>query len=938
MPAAMKLPLSARGAREKGYPANDIVSPLTPWIPTTEVMSNHFWIFFSSVDGFDKKIVLLQENPMISDLIIPHCTARDIDLNDYRVVDVIGSTVSMNTPARSIVKRIVFLILKEPEVPVVAPRPLPRCSKAFKHIQILYDPETKRFKGEPKDEWKRLISVLRVNYSEEELETNPDIALDFIHSKSPLKSCDTRLTISINEETKEPEAKPAYMWEKTVEQGLLEGNEEKMLLHNPLLARQTWERAHVNPDLTPTNELFCKQMSVEGWQPNFPVLVIPDFQASPLCFEEGAPPGYEGENIWFNSALPSKLSKLAKVKEDEEHFDNDWMRYLLLKEDCFSDQDDFKVRAKKFDSENSWSEFYSEQKFHSFKTVSTTIKNLQCIGYRPNENLLVLPYDWRLSLLHLEERDGYFTELCKHVEEFFSRLGKPIVFLGHGMGNKLIQYFLWLMHERKGKTWLDTHIHGWVAAGSPWLGIPYAVGALMFGDQMGIDSVVSKKDSIIFHRSLGSAAMLLPGDPEQLSENSKLQGEGFLYARGYYPDRTCNKKTHTMVPYKDMWNVTGNANVGIIQEEYYNSDPFYGSKFLRPPPISRLWNVYGTNVDTPCTFFCKVDPTGEWKLDVDYNPKLPHHVTRGGVAYETKVTPQKILKDDDDADYYRSGDGVATYESLTYPHAAWAQSIPMLKQIELDGCTHRKMLQSEPFLKMLVQTVCLKDLSRRFPAILRRAVSKGHSPSKVTPFLDDSEKSNLGADKRLEMSRSSDSSLVADLSAFPPKQGPWRTLIPTQSIPPGYIWVITPTKESPSEGDYEGMIQEASGTVMKIITKQLLKYNLDFEDLHVITKDVNDADVNLNMEASSIAPGVVITRVYGDKDSKKEQAEIWVKTNETTGKLEGFPLEAWELIFEVGKREGFSDLDLLENIELSQSLFLKLENVKAFQILTCLKT
>jgi hypothetical protein len=47
-------------------------------------------------------------------------------------------------------------------------------------------------------------------------------------------------------------------------------------------------------------------------------------------------------------------------------------------------------------------------------------------------------------LRHLEERDQYFTKLTHWVDETVERLGKPVVFVGQGMGNKLVQYFLWM--------------------------------------------------------------------------------------------------------------------------------------------------------------------------------------------------------------------------------------------------------------------------------------------------------------------------------------------------------------------------------------------------------------------------------------------------------------------------------------------------------------
>lgn len=77
---------------------------------------------------------------------------------------------------------------------------------------------------------------------------------------------------------------------------------------------------------------------------------------------------------------------------------------------------------------------------------------------------------------------------------------------------------------------------------------------------------------------------------------------------------------------------------------------------------------------------------------------------------------------------------------------------------------------------------------------------------------------------------------------------------------------------------------------MEQVTKELTRYNVNLETLPVVVKDLKEADVNLNMDASAIPEGVIIVREYGDLSTKKEnkdaKEEIWVKANEATGKLE----------------------------------------------------
>jgi len=43
------------------------------------------------------------------------------------------------------------------------------------------------------------------------------------------------------------------------------------------------------------------------------------------------------------------------------------------------------------------------------------IENLAVVNYDTN-NLYLAPYDWRLSMWNLEERDGYFSRLKATIE------------------------------------------------------------------------------------------------------------------------------------------------------------------------------------------------------------------------------------------------------------------------------------------------------------------------------------------------------------------------------------------------------------------------------------------------------------------------------------------------------------------------------------------
>lgn len=59
---------------------------------------------------------------------------------------------------------------------------------------------------------------------------------------------------------------------------------------------------------------------------------------------------------------------------------------------------------------------------------SKVIENLAVVNYDTN-NLILAPYDWRLTPYNLEERDGYFSRLKSTIEGFKLRI--LLFFFGH---------------------------------------------------------------------------------------------------------------------------------------------------------------------------------------------------------------------------------------------------------------------------------------------------------------------------------------------------------------------------------------------------------------------------------------------------------------------------------------------------------------------------
>ena len=69
------------------------------------------------------------------------------------------------------------------------------------------------------------------------------------------------------------------------------------------------------------------------------------------------------------------------------------------------------------------------------------IESLGEVGYDTNM-LQAAPYDWRLSPVGLEQRDGYFTRLKTTIETMVHLHKIPVALLAHSYGDQLVRYFL----------------------------------------------------------------------------------------------------------------------------------------------------------------------------------------------------------------------------------------------------------------------------------------------------------------------------------------------------------------------------------------------------------------------------------------------------------------------------------------------------------------
>merc|ERR1719277_1972674 len=96
---------------------------------------------------------------------------------------------------------------------------------------------------------------------------------------------------------------------------------------------------------------------------------------------------------------------------------------------------------------------------------SPVIDCLKKHGYEAGVDLDAATYDWRFAPGALQTRERYFDRMLVQLEQMAARspVGDGVVLLGHSMGNKVIQYFLNYAEAKRGRGWLDRHVHTWLA-------------------------------------------------------------------------------------------------------------------------------------------------------------------------------------------------------------------------------------------------------------------------------------------------------------------------------------------------------------------------------------------------------------------------------------------------------------------------------------------
>jgi phospholipid:diacylglycerol acyltransferase len=207
-----------------------------------------------------------------------------------------------------------------------------------------------------------------------------------------------------------------------------------------------------------------------GQRAEFPMLIVPGVTTTGLELWESRPCAQASfkQRLWGSLQMLTSMAMSAKC----------WKRHMQLDEETGLDPPGVRVRAA------SGLEAV-EYLLPGFWVWGQIVENLADVGY-DSSNLQAAPYDWRLAPSDLEARDAFFTRMALQLEGLKLQHGRPAVVVSHSYGDTLVRYFMrWVEAPnggRRGRGWVNQHLHAYVPIAGPMLGTPKAISAMLAGE------------------------------------------------------------------------------------------------------------------------------------------------------------------------------------------------------------------------------------------------------------------------------------------------------------------------------------------------------------------------------------------------------------------------------------------------------------------------
>eukprot|EP01094_Clydonella_sp_ATCC50884_P026463 TRINITY_DN7262_c0_g1_i1.p1 TRINITY_DN7262_c0_g1~~TRINITY_DN7262_c0_g1_i1.p1 ORF type:complete len:1217 (-),score=447.96 TRINITY_DN7262_c0_g1_i1:241-3612(-) len=376
--------------------------------------------------------------------------------------------------------------------------------------------------------------------------------------------------------------------------------------------------------------------------------------------------------------------QMASVDEDVKRR---WIEHIVLGSDNVSDPPGIKVRPVKGLKGCA----YLDPRLKKFSYVwGPFMETLQGAGY-DDTNMKAATYDWRLPPGALEVRDGLYSEMRDMIEQLYNDNDKrKVVLMGHSLGTRCLGYFLRWAEKHCGREWTSKYVHTYIAIGPLFLGAPKSIRATISGERMGLDAFLYPEEGVRMTRNVGSSPWMYP---------SKLQSYGlrsFTFIRNERGD-------HVSATLEEAMAQGECSGCYRLYQEHYKEDDCVGDEEAdaAPPPVDRMYAIYGINLRTECVYFFKESKSKEpvTKLVLDPDGFIQHYKCVNGIGYETKRTPQQDGR-------FCSGDGTVPYASLSHCRKWQALDDIDVRITELEKCEHRDILKDKRFVKHMIEYVC----------------------------------------------------------------------------------------------------------------------------------------------------------------------------------------------------------------------------------------
>lgn len=302
-------------------------------------------------------------------------------------------------------------------------------------------------------------------------------------------------------------------------------------------------------------------MKARGLTAHYPIVLVPGIVSTGLESWSTSPE----YRAFFREKLWGGFNMVSQVIFNREK----WISAMMLDPVTGLDPPGAKIRAA--EGIGAASSFMT-----GYWLWSKIVENLAVVNYDTN-NLHLAPYDWRLSMWNLEERDGYFSKLKYTIEGFKKRQGKKTVIAAHSMGSTVMLYFFkWVEspeHGGGGSDWVENHIESYITIAGTHLGVAKAMAAFLSGEmkdtvQMNpagayvLERFFSRKErQKLFCSWAGSASMWIKGGtdvwgdanwaPDDDPGSSHTHGELIAFRRAAMP-LSAHPTTPNIEPTKNM--------------------------------------------------------------------------------------------------------------------------------------------------------------------------------------------------------------------------------------------------------------------------------------------------------------------------------------------------------------------------------------------------